>query len=187
MRKGRYGRRHRASRDGRCTRWPERPASSGAGPGAASSPDSCDTMDLLLRNERESPRRKSAVHRRNHAGRTARPRRPRLAQTCRPRVPCIRNRIAAAGEPAMSPEFIAIIAAAAMILGFLWNLHRDIAGVHRSVDDVRERMARLEGLFDGFHPPRASRAARVARPDLRSAWKSSAAFAPTTVRQGDTW
>ena len=29
------------------------------------------------------------------------------------------------------------------ILGFLWNLHRDIA-------DLRERMARLEGLFQGF-------------------------------------
>lgn len=86
----------------------------------------------------------------------------------------------------MSPEFIAIIAAAAMILGFLWSLHRDVAGVHRSVDDMRERMARLEGLFDGFHLPRAARAARVARSDLRSAWKSSAAFAPTTVRQGDT-
>lgn len=29
------------------------------------------------------------------------------------------------------------------IIAFLWNLHRDIA-------DLRERMARLEGLFDGF-------------------------------------
>ncbi len=29
------------------------------------------------------------------------------------------------------------------ILGFLWSLHRDVA-------DLRERMARLEGLFDGF-------------------------------------
>ena len=29
------------------------------------------------------------------------------------------------------------------ILGSLWNLHRDIA-------DLRERMARLEGLFEGF-------------------------------------
>ena len=57
--------------------WPERPASSGAGSGAASSPDGCGTIDLLLRNEREPPWRKSAAHRRNHAGRTARPRRPR--------------------------------------------------------------------------------------------------------------
>lgn len=31
----------------------------------------------------------------------------------------------------------------AAILAFLWNLHRDVA-------DLRERMARLEGLFDGF-------------------------------------
>ena len=29
------------------------------------------------------------------------------------------------------------------ILAFLWNLHRDVA-------DLRERMARLEGLFEGF-------------------------------------
>ena len=43
----------------------------------------------------------------------------------------------------MSPEFIAIIAAAAMILGFLWSLRRGVA-------DLRERMARLEGLFEGF-------------------------------------
>ena len=42
----------------------------------------------------------------------------------------------------MSPELIAIITAAA-IIGFLWNLHRDIA-------DLRECMARLEGLFEGF-------------------------------------
>ena len=64
----------------------------------------------------------------------------------------------------MSPELIAIITAAVIILGFLWNLHRDmagihrdiaglhrdIAGVHRDVGDLRERMARLEGLFEGF-------------------------------------
>ncbi len=29
------------------------------------------------------------------------------------------------------------------ILAFLWTLHRDIS-------DLRERMARLEGLFEGF-------------------------------------
>ena len=36
----------------------------------------------------------------------------------------------------MSPELIAI-------LGFLWTLYRDVAG-------LRERMVRLEGLFEGF-------------------------------------
>ncbi len=30
-----------------------------------------------------------------------------------------------------------------VILGFLWNLHRDVAG-------LRERMARVEGLLEGF-------------------------------------
>ena len=43
----------------------------------------------------------------------------------------------------MSPELIAIITAAVAIMGFLWSLHRDVA-------DLRERMARLEGLFEGF-------------------------------------
>ena len=43
----------------------------------------------------------------------------------------------------MSPELIAIITAAIAIIGFLWSLHRDVAG-------LRERMARLEGLLEGF-------------------------------------
>ena len=34
-----------------------------------------------------------------------------------------------------------------LILGFLWKFQRDI---HRDIADLRERMARLEGLFEGF-------------------------------------
>ena len=49
-----------------------------------------------------------------------------------------------------SPELIAII-------GFLWTLHHDVAG-------LRERIARLEGLFEGVHPPRVRTAACVAAP-----------------------
>ena len=30
------------------------------------------------------------------------------------------------------------------------GLHRDIGGIHRDIGDLRERMARLEGLFEGF-------------------------------------
>ena len=41
----------------------------------------------------------------------------------------------------MSPDTIATLAAAAVIVAFLWNLHRDIAG-------LRELMARLEGAVD---------------------------------------
>ena len=41
-----------------------------------------------------------------------------------------------------------------LILGFLWkfqrDVHRDFAGVHQDIADLRERMARLEGLFEGF-------------------------------------
>ena len=40
------------------------------------------------------------------------------------------------------PDWI-MIAVGIAILGFLWSLHRDVA-------DLRERMARLEGLFEGF-------------------------------------
>ena len=29
-------------------------------------------------------------------------------------------------------------------------MRRDIAGGHRDVADLRERMARIEGLFEGF-------------------------------------
>ena len=75
----------------------------------------------------------------------------------------------------MSPEIIAVIGAAialaAVILPSLHamrrdiaglhsniagihrditEVHRDIAGVHRDVADLRERMARIEGLFEGF-------------------------------------
>lgn len=39
-------------------------------------------------------------------------------------------------------DYISIVGVVA-ILAFLWNLHRDVA-------DLRERMARLEGLFEGF-------------------------------------
>ena len=41
----------------------------------------------------------------------------------------------------MSPDTIATLAAAAVIVAFLWTLHRDIAG-------LRECIARLEGAVD---------------------------------------
>ena len=41
----------------------------------------------------------------------------------------------------MSPETITTAVAAVIIIGFLWTLHRDVAG-------LRERMARLEGAMD---------------------------------------
>ena len=47
------------------------------------------------------------------------------------------------------------IAVGVAIIGFLWNLHRGIAG-------LRQRMARLEGLVKGF----------IGRPYPRSAPKS---------------
>ena len=55
----------------------------------------------------------------------------------------------------ITPDTIALLVAAAVILGFLWNIHRDMAGIHRDmagihqdVSELRERMARLEGSMD---------------------------------------
>ena len=47
------------------------------------------------------------------------------------------------GGGVVTPELIGICAVGIALLTFMWNLHRDIAG-------LRERMARLEGLFEGF-------------------------------------
>ena len=47
----------------------------------------------------------------------------------------------------MTPEMIAIIGVGVAVIGILqpqlWSMRRDIG-------DLRERMARLEGLFEGF-------------------------------------
>ena len=43
----------------------------------------------------------------------------------------------------MSQDTIATLVAAVVIIGFLWSLHRDVAG-------LRERMSRLEGAFEGL-------------------------------------
>ena len=50
----------------------------------------------------------------------------------------------------MAPELIGTIAVGIAVLGFLWSLHRDIAGMHRDIGDLRERMSRIEGLLVGF-------------------------------------
>ena len=54
----------------------------------------------------------------------------------------------------MSPEIIATIgtgiALATAILPGQYAMRRDIAGLHRNIAGLRERMARIEGLFEGF-------------------------------------
>ena len=47
------------------------------------------------------------------------------------------------GGYTMTVEVGVQIAAVVAILAFLWNLHRDVS-------ELRERMARLEGLMEGF-------------------------------------
>ena len=51
---------------------------------------------------------------------------------------------------ALSQETIATLVAAAVIAGFLWSLHRDVAGLHRDLGGLRDRISRLEGLFEGL-------------------------------------
>ena len=46
----------------------------------------------------------------------------------------------------MNADYL-IIALNIAVLGFVWHLSRDM---HREIADLRERMSRLEGLFEGF-------------------------------------
>jgi len=43
-----------------------------------------------------------------------------------------------------------VIAAALAILGFLWNLHRDMRSMDRRISDLSDRVSRLEGLLEGL-------------------------------------
>ncbi|MDE0153229.1 MAG: hypothetical protein OXN23_05090 [Gammaproteobacteria bacterium] len=47
------------------------------------------------------------------------------------------------------------MAALVAILGFLWKLHHEVVNLHKDNADLRERMARVEGLLEGFvgRPP----------------------------------
>lgn len=66
----------------------------------------------------------------------------------------------------VSLELIAIIALWVTTMGFLWSLHRDVGNLHKGmadlrkefgsdIADLRERMAKVEGLLEGFvgRPP----------------------------------
>ena len=54
----------------------------------------------------------------------------------------------------VSLELIAIVALWVTTMGFLWNLHRDMGNLRKDVGkdvaDLREHMARMEGLLKGF-------------------------------------
>ena len=65
----------------------------------------------------------------------------------------------------MSPEFMAVIGAAIALAAVILSsqramrreigdmrqeMHREIGKVRQDIGDLRERMARLEGLFEGF-------------------------------------
>ena len=48
----------------------------------------------------------------------------------------------------MSPDTIATLATAAVIIAFLWSLHRDMRAMEARIGKLAERMARLEGAVD---------------------------------------
>ncbi len=54
----------------------------------------------------------------------------------------------------MTPEFWAIIGVGvtlgATILPNQYSIRREIVEIHKQIGGLRERMARLEGLFEGF-------------------------------------
>ena len=54
----------------------------------------------------------------------------------------------------MTPELIAILAVGVALAGLVRAMHRDLSGrlsrVEGEIGDLRERMARLEGVIEGF-------------------------------------
>ena len=54
----------------------------------------------------------------------------------------------------MSAEFWAIIGVGVAVIGLNWRMYeglrREIVSVRGEIADLRERMARLEGLFEGY-------------------------------------
>ena len=80
----------------------------------------------------------------------------------------------------MSAELIAVIAVGVGLAGLMLTglravraeirdvrveMHREMHDVRSDVGDLRERMARLEGLFEGFAGRARVRAASVVSPD----------------------
>ena len=61
---------------------------------------------------------------------------------------------------ALSQETIATLAIGAVVVGFLWNLHRDIAS-------LRDRVSRLEGLYEGLRESVASLRDSIVRLEQR--------------------
>ena len=50
----------------------------------------------------------------------------------------------------MTPEVVSVIAVGVALAGMNLYLARGMNELRRDIADLRERMARLEGLFEGF-------------------------------------
>lgn len=50
----------------------------------------------------------------------------------------------------MSIELLSAVGVIVALFGFLWSIKRDIVGIRRDMGDLRERMARLGGMFEVF-------------------------------------
>ena len=49
-----------------------------------------------------------------------------------------------------------------LVLGFLWDLNRDVRGLDRDLRGLSDRVARVEGLLEGLRDSIASRADHAA-------------------------
>ena len=50
----------------------------------------------------------------------------------------------------MTPEFYAVIGSAMALAGLILNGQNSVAEMRLDIADLRERMTRLEGLFESF-------------------------------------
>ena len=54
----------------------------------------------------------------------------------------------------LDTQTVMLLAVLVSVIGASWQLHTEISSlrseVHTAIADLRERMARLEGLFEGF-------------------------------------
>ena len=60
----------------------------------------------------------------------------------------------------MTPEVVSVIAVGVALAGMNLYLARGMNELRRDIADLRERMARLEGLFEGFTGRKPTDAAR---------------------------
>ena len=57
-----------------------------------------------------------------------------------------------------SSESVTVVTLLVLVLGFLWNLNRDVRGLDRDLRGLSDRVARVEGLLEGLRDSITGRA-----------------------------